>query len=249
MSISLKVVSIAAAFCAAFSRSAIALPQPRHPHPHLALASRGQRRARSGGVATGKAGAGSGAGAGRASAAATSALVSRPPGPARRNPGGVEATFGDQLAHRGAGAFERSGSGSALTRLAALGTLSRNAGEGGPGRRRLVGVRARRGGRAFGDPARSPRRPRRLAPSSAKISASVPAAGADTSNVTLSVSSSTTGSSTRDRVARLLQPFRDRRLGHRFAEARHFDLGSPSGHRLRPRALRRPAAPAPRHGA
>ena len=61
-------------------------------------------------------------------------------------------------------------------------------------------------------------------PTSTRISDSTPAEGAGTSRLTLSVSSSTIGSSTPTGIAGLLQPLGDGGLGHRLAEGRHADL-------------------------
>ncbi len=60
-----------------------------------------------------------------------------------------------------------------------------------------------------------------VSPSLAVISASTPAAGALTSRVTLSVSSSRIGSSRLDGVAGLLEPAPDGRLAHGFAQGRN----------------------------
>ena len=70
-------------------------------------------------------------------------------------------------------------------------------------------------------------------PVSTPIEASTPDAGALTSNVTLSVSSSTRGSSRLDAVAGLLEPLGDRGLADRLAEGRHLDVGAVSSRRGR----------------
>src|SRR6201998_4325272 len=60
-----------------------------------------------------------------------------------------------------------------------------------------------------------------VSPSFAAISPSVPADGAGTSMVTLSVSSSTNGSPNRNSIPGLLEPAADGGLGHGFAERRN----------------------------
>ena len=79
-------------------------------------------------------GAAGGFGVGRACDAITSALVIRSPGPVGTIAAASSPLHLDQLAHRRPGTFEGQ-CGLALTRLAALDTLSRNAGGGEPGRR------------------------------------------------------------------------------------------------------------------
>ena len=98
----------------------------------------------------------------------------------------------------GAGAPARDGSASA-------GSPVRRPGLGGAGAaERRAGRRRRRHRRR---PRRSPRRPATVSPSLTRISTTVPAMGDGTSVSTLSVDTSNSGSSTRDRVADRLNHF------------------------------------------
>ena len=197
MSTSLKVVSMAAVFCASLRRRAMVWRS-------RVMRTRSSRAASSGGdgarACTAAAGAATGVGcaAARSIAASMSPLVTRPSLPVPGTVGGVDAGLGGDLAHR--------------RRQRHVGRLRL----GGPaGARRLPRLRSARAGvdrpwsfrssARAGRPATAPA-PSLIAPSSAPtatvspslaaMSASTPAAGAGTSIVTLSVSSSTSGSST-----------------------------------------------------
>jgi len=67
-----------------------------------------------------------------------------------------------------------------------------------------------------------------VSPAWARISASVPAVGAGISASTLSVETSTIGSSSVNGVARRLRPLEDRALGDRLAHRRHHDVDGPA---------------------
>ncbi len=102
MSISLKVVSIAAAFCAAFSRSAMR----RRSRVIRTRTSRSPTTGGGEGIAGAGAGTVGGAGAGRANASITSALGDAVAGSGRRDRRGVEPALRHQLAHGRPRAFE-----------------------------------------------------------------------------------------------------------------------------------------------
>ena len=83
----------------------------------------------------------------------------------------------------------------------------------------------RRGGGAVASPITARRAPTStVSPSGTRISVSTPAAGAGTSESTLSVETSNSGSSASTVLADLLEPARDRALGDRLAELRHRDV-------------------------
>src|SRR6516165_2135025 len=193
MSTSLKVVSMAAVFCASFRRRAIVWRS-------RVIRTRSSRAASSGGVGARSAAAvavtGVGSAAARSIAASMSPLVTRPSLPL---PATLAASTPDSAA-----SLRTEGASGASAGFAAAGAGFGAAGDGAP-TGGVVAPGAVVAGAAFAA-APAPAAPSLISPSTAPtatvspslaaIPASTPAAGAGTSIVTLSVSSSTSGSST-----------------------------------------------------
>ena len=221
MSTSLKVVSIAAVFCASLRRLGDGLAQARHPHALLAaLAGDGGADAAAAGAARALARRGRRRAA-LSAAASTSSLVRRPSLPVPLIFDGIELMLEHDAAHRG----RQGDSGVACIVAPAPAVAGSRGGSAGAGAGRPLRRRARR---------RRRRRPRSCAitaptatvsPTLTSCSPITPATGEGTSTATLSVSRLAIGSSASTGVARLLQPFAERRLGDRFAQRRDFDFG------------------------
>ena len=197
MSTSLKVVSMAAVFCACFRRSAMRLRRRvMRTRSSRAPVWRGRPRAAGGRLPAAAAGVGAGGRRRRRDRASCRA----PPGTSARRPwsGGRPCRWPGWP--RGSSLF------SAISLRTAGDSGSAAAAGCGARLGRRLGCRL--GGRASPPPAAAAvadhaehRADLDRLPASTRISLSAPAAGALTSSVTLSVSSSTSGSSTVDRVA------------------------------------------------
>ena len=156
----------------------------------------------------------------------------------RRRSVGGGAGAGATAAAPAAGAAAGGGAGGRRGGRARRSGCGRRRCGGGPAARarRGAGRPARRRAAAAGAGRRRRRRRRRgvaptstVSPSGTRISVSTPAAGEGTSESTLSVETSKSGSSWATVVADLLQPADDRALGHRLAELGHRDVSQRGG--------------------